>query len=431
MARRLVFLGLLLACLVLAARVGERYSWQLDLTTTRHHSLTPAATAALEQIGAGLEIVAFVPDYPIQRAQLEGLLAPYLGHPTGPRLRYVDPLQRPDEADALGARREGEIHLRVGDRREVVVEPSRTQIDAALNRLALRGERWIVSLTGHGERPIDGSPGGLGRFAERAEQLGYRIVSLDPRRIDRFPDNSGILLVAAPDQPLDERTKALVNGYLADGGRLLWLSGDQADPFAQSLGIRHLPGRVVDADAARFGLESPVNAIVDRLPSELLPQAPRQPAVLYQAAALEYEAIVGWHRVATLQSSAASWNETGGLQGRIRRDPEAGERAGPLTVGIALEADDGEAAPARVVYLGSPHLLTNAQLGRGANAEVALGLLRWLSDNPQLSVDRDAPDLDVRWSPAVGIGLAMGLMGALPLGYLVTGLLFRARRRRA
>ena len=431
MARRLVFLGLLLVCLVLAARISERYPWQLDLTTTGHHSLTPAATAALAEIGADLEIIAFVPDYPVQRAQLERLLAPYLAHPTGPQLQYVDPLQRPDEADALGARREGEVHLRVGDRREFVVSPDRTQIDAALNRLALRGERWIVSLSGHGERPIDGSPLGLGRFAERAEQLGYRVVSLDPRRIDRLPDNAGILLVAAPDRPLDERTKTLIQGFVANGGRLLWLSGDRADPFVQSFGIRHLPGRVVDADAARFGLESPANAIVDRLPEHLLPQTPQQPAVLYRSAALEYDEVDGWQRVATLQSSPASWNETGGLQGRIRRDPDAGERAGPLTVGIALEAVDGKGAQGRVVYLGSAHVLSNAQLGHGANAEVALGLLRWLSDNPRLSVDRTPRDLDVHWSPAVGVGLAVGLMGALPLAYLIAGLVFRARRRRA
>ena len=33
-----------------------------------------------------------------------------------------------------------------GDRREIVIAPNRGRIDQALNRLALRGERWIVSL---------------------------------------------------------------------------------------------------------------------------------------------------------------------------------------------------------------------------------------------------------------------------------------------
>lgn len=432
MTRRFVFLVLLATCVVLAARVGERYAWQLDLSAQRSNSLSPAAELALDRLGSGLDLVAFLPDYPFQRLQLARQLAPYLAHPSAPRLRYIDPLARPDLAEAEGAQRQGELHLRFAERREVVAEADSTQIDQALNRLALRGDRWIVSLTGHGERQIDDSPGGLARFAERAERLGYRVLGLDPRRIEQLPDNTAVLLIAAPRLAYDKRTTQLIDTFIDSGGRLLWLGGDAIEPLAETrFGIRHLPGIIVDADAARYGLDSPAYAIVDQVPASLVPRAPDQPATFYRATALDAMPVEPWQTTAVLRSSASSWNETGQLTGRLRRDADAGEQTGPLNVGIALQTVDGRAPPARVVYLGSAHLLSNAQIGRAANAALALGLVHWLSDNPQLLVADAAPDHHIRWSAGVGATLAVVLMGGLPLVYLGAGLWLRARRRRA
>ena len=48
MLKRLFFLMLLLACVILAARVGQHHDWQLDLTAQRSHTLSTAAARALD-----------------------------------------------------------------------------------------------------------------------------------------------------------------------------------------------------------------------------------------------------------------------------------------------------------------------------------------------------------------------------------------------
>jgi len=430
--RRIAFLALLTVCVVLIARVSERHEVIFDVTAQRNNSLSMTADQALNRLGPGLEFIAFVPEFPVQRLQMERQLAPYLSHATKPRLRYIDPLAAPDQAAALDAQHQGELHLLFGDRREIIVAPDRARIDQALNRLGLRGERWIVSLIGHGEMRIDNSPGGIGKFAERLERLGYRVVSLDPRRLDRLPDNAAVLLLAAPQQPYDRQTAQLIKNFTASGGRLLWLDSDpNSTLLGNQFGIHRLPGVVVDANAARFGLDSPAHAIVEDFPPALLPQTPAQPATLYRASALDIRVTDGWRSVATLRSSAMSWNETGELTGRLRHDANLGEQTGPLTLAVALERDNAQTPAARVVYLGSPHVMRNAQIGQLGNSETLLGLVHWLTENTALITTADAPDTTIRWSPAVGGSLAIVLMGVLPIVYLGIGILLRMRRRRA
>lgn len=431
MTRRVVLITLLTICLGLTARVSQQYGWDLDLSAQQINSLSNSAERALDALPGRLEMTALMPDYLVQRAQLERLLAPYLAHPSRPQLRFVDPVREPELARQLGVTRHGELQMRLGSRQEVIEVPNVQAIDMALNRLALQGERWIVSLKGHGESAADDSSAGLGRFVSHAENLGYRFISIDPRHVNRLPDNTAILLVAGPRQDYGDHTEALIGRYVAADGPLLWLQGEARPPMVQDgLGVDILPGTVVDPAAARHGLEHPDNAIVSDYPAELLPQAPQAHSVLQRSRGLVFEPVEGWQLVARLQSSPLSWNETAELRGQLERNPELGEQAGPLTLGVALQRTrkDGQQ---RVVILGNSRFIVNDQVGQAGNLDLALGLLRWLSGNAQLGNAPVAQDLDIHWSPQLAAVLAVVLMGLLPLVYLALGLWTRSRRRRA
>jgi hypothetical protein len=399
-ARRVLFALLLIACVLLLAKVSDRYSWRWDLTVQQSHSLSASAQRALDALQAPLEISAFIPEYPVQRAEISKLLAPYLAHPTRPSLRFVDPVAEPVLTRESGVTRHGELQLRSGERREVVGRPSAAAIDAALNRLALRGERWVVGFKGHGESEVNDTPGGLGRFVRRVENLGYRFVTLDPRQIQDLPGNATLLILTGPRQAYDE------------------------------LGVSVLPGVVVDAAAAQYGLDHPDNAVITEYPAALFEPPPVGHAVLKQARAIELSEREEWKPVGRLQSSARSWNETGDLRGRIARNPALGEQAGPLTIGVALRPVVGVQA-GRVVVLGGREFLSNDQIGQADNAALAIGLLNWLTANEQLSAPAAARDQDIDWSPTLAAVLAVGCMILLPIGYLATAWWLRKRRRRA
>lgn len=431
MVRRMLFLALLGACVLLAARVSEQYAWRLDVSAQRIHSLSATAQGALDALQAPLEITAFIPDYPVQRAQIEHLLAPYLAHPGRPVLQFIDPVEQPALARERGVTRHGELQLQVGPRREVIPAPGTAAIDLALNRLALRGERWIVTFKGHGEAEVDDTPGGLARFVSQAEGIGYRFVAVDPRNTADLPDNTAVLLIAGPQRAYSEQTLAQIGRFMARGGPVMWLL-DRAEPvvFPDGLRVDTLAGIVVDAAAAQHGMDSPDNAVVSDFPEALLQRPPDGASVFKRARGLTLATDAGWKVVGRLDSSPRSWNETGELHGRIARDPDLGEQAGPLSVGLALQRDS-DGIGQRLLLIGSRHFITNDQIGQAHNLTLALGLLNWSSDNPLVAADSAAPGLDIRWSAQFAGLLALVLMGVLPAAYLAFGLWLRSRRRRA
>lgn len=432
MLRRLLFFVLLITCVVLAATVSQRYSLHWDLSAVRINSLSKTAEQALGSLKEPLEITVYLPDYPVQRAEIRRLLKPYLDHSNNPQLQFIDPIKEPELARNAGVSKHGELHLDVGARHEVVAIPTANAIDQALNRLALSGEHWIVTFKGHGESQTDDSPSGLLRFAQHLEGLGYRVVSLDPRFIEDIPENAQLLLIAAPQQPYADDVYAQIDRFIARGGQLLWLSGADEVPteLGESFGIQQLPGIIVDAAAARHALDAPDNAVVSEYPKALFAETPDTHSVFKRSRALLANPHEPWQSVATLQSSPLSWNETGDLRGNTSRDPAAGEQPGPLHVAVALE--DAHRQPAhRAVFVGGLSLFSNDQFGLAGNQAVATGLVRWLTGNEQLGDTRVAPDLDIHWSPSLAAVLAILLMAVLPIGYGLTGFWLRRRRGRA
>lgn len=430
MLRRIVFFVLLLTCIVLAARVGERLSWQVDLSAHQIHSLSPAAASALDALAAPLQITVFIGDRPVQRAEIERLLAPYLAHRSRPQVRFVDPVADPAAARAAGVTGDIELHLATGARQEVLRRIEAAELDAALHRLARRGDRWIVALAGHGEARVDDSPGGLSTLAGRLRALGYRMLSIEATDLERMPENTAVVVLAAPERAYGPQARALIEDYLAGGGALL-VAVDEAEPQRLAgLAVETLPGIVVDAAAAAHGADRPDHAVIDRHPPGILARAPDGAALLRQARALRLAPDSDWRSLAEFNSSPRSWNETGSLRGEIRRDPALGEQAGPLAVGLALERGEGDSRQ-RALVLGSAHFLSNAELGRADNLSLAVGLFNWLSANEAVAAPRTGPDQRLRW-PALTAGLAgLVFMGMLPALYLFTGLVLRARRRRA
>lgn len=430
---RLLLPVLLLSVVTLTLALANRHAMQWDLTRERSHSLAPAASSALDalQRAGGLQITVFARDLPVTEAEIDRLLQPYRAHPATDRYRHIDPVADPDLARAAGVSRGTELHLHSGQRLEVVRELRREAIDAALARLALQGQRWIVVLRGHGEAAIDDGPGGIGQFARHVERLGYRVLALDPREIGSLPENTALVISAGSARDYPATIEQLLHDYRARGGALLWLFDSAFPAWAVvELGLAPLPGIVVDAAAADHALEQPDNAIVGQLPALIRLAATDAHAVLHRARGIDVQATESWQTVAQLRSSPRSWNETGELRGGISRDPQRGEHAGPVTVGVLLQRGE-EGSGGRIAMIGGHHWLTNAQVGHAANLALATGLVRWLTDNRELLTATVNDQLDVRWSAGTAGMLAALLMYLLPVAFIGTGIWLRHRRRKA
>jgi hypothetical protein len=463
-----VFALLLLAIVLTTGWLAARHDPYFDWTSSGRNSLTPESIAVLERLPAGgppLAITVFAPrEHPVGRA-VEQLLARYRRHRPDLAIHWVDPQRAPERARDADVRLLGQVMLEYRGRRENLTALGEGTLSSAIARLTLDRAPWIAVLEGHGERSPTGATGpDIGRFAQLLRQRGFRLRPLDLASAGSVPTNTDLLLVTQPSIALfPGEAKALVD-YVESGGNLLWLmdpASSTADagaglmglePLARVLGIRPLPGTVVDARAGELGFDAPSFAVVDDWPAHALGRDLERPAVLPGSLAFEVTAAPGWLMDATLASSPQSWNETGPIRGEVRLDPAAGEEPGPLPLAMVLtrpppaHEDDGASAgdtvdgpeagdtggttEQRVIVVGDGDFASNAHLASAENRTLALRMARWLTGLEDLITpppgadDRDNFTLSTPRTWAISAG-AVVLLPALLLG---AGLLLRWRR---
>lgn len=433
----LLFYLLLATAIGLAGWLSQRYQAVFDWSDRARNSLTSASQQLLERLEAPLLIRSFAPDNPQLRQRIRAVIEPYQRLRADITLEFINPSLQPELTRELGIRRSGELHLSYQGRSENLSILNEQQISNSIQRLIQQGQRWIATVEGHGERRLNGRANhDLGDFGAALRRKGYRIQPLQLTEQPAIPRNTALLVIAGPRVDYLPGELAVIRDYLDRGGNLLWLT----DPGSQhglpelfaDLELEILPGTVVDANAAKLGLDNPAIALVTRFPDH--PATNRfQLVTLYPfAAALKANPADGWQATPLLRTQPGSWNETSDLVGELQRDADRGEEPGPLTLGYAFSRQLGHGAQ-RLMVLGDGDFLSNSYLGNGGNLDLGLNLVRWLSgDDNLLDIPaRTAPDTRLDLDPVTGGAIGLGFLFVLPLLLIATGLVIWWRRRRA
>lgn len=428
---------LLVTTSALTLRHGHRYGGSWDLTAGARQSLAPQSRAVVARLAGPVRVTAIVPDAGGLRVPVQQLLDRYRRAKSDVSVQFLDPDLHPEQARQLGVRLPAELLIEHGGRSERVARISEQAVTASLQRLSLEGERWIVGLSGHGEADLLGKANfDLGELGRVLAQAGYRLHNFGPADGPWIPGNTALLVLAAPRVELLPARMRAVLDYLERGGNLLWLIADDGKAkladLASALGVRRLPGVVVDAAAKTVGADGPTIAVVSRYPDHPAVSGLTTLSLLPGATALEV-ATDEWSAVPILSTGAQSWNETGPVRGEVRLDAAAGELPGPLSLGWALTRPRaGERGEQRVVVVGDADFLSNAVVGNAGNLDLGINLVRWLgADDRLLDIpSRSAPDRQFEIGRPLGIALAAGFLFVLPLGLLATGLVVRFVRGR-
>lgn len=452
--RRQLLLQNIVYHILLAAAAGMlgwlsmRYSVEADLSAQNRNTLNPASVETLGQLTGPLDVNVFIGENETTRNAVQRLIGRYQRYKEDLQLTFINPDTNPAKVRTLGVNTLGEIIVEYEGRQERLQHLSEETFTNALQRLARGGERWIVFLTGHGERDPQGQQNhGLGDLGKRLMEKGFRVQTHNTLATPLIPDNTHVLVIAGPATSYLAGETRLLMDYIARGGNLLWLAEPGAkdyglSPLALQLGIRFLPGTIIDATTQDFGISEPDFALVVNYPKTPLTPGFSQFTLYPQAVAIE--AFTGAGSLALtaqpfLQTMPDSWTETGAIEGAVRFNENSEERAGPLTIGISLSRrlNSGmtTAAPGkneqRIVVTGDGDFLSNSFLGNGGNLELGLNIFNWLSHDDKF-IDLTpvmAPDAQVQLSTAAIVSIASFFLLALPLGLLAAGIAIWLRRR--
>lgn len=436
LAQNGLFLLLFLAAVGLLAWLSTQYVYQADWTYGHRNSLSPASVRLLDSLKQPVTVTAYAASGSPFRDPLQRFFAKYQAVKPDMRLGFVNPDTDPEAARREGITRDGEVVLSYGGRSEKLDEVNEAEVGNALQRLGRSSERYVVFLTGDGERSLLGEHNfDLGQFGKQLEAKGFKVEPLSLAASPSVPTNTAVLVVAGPQVKILPGMVRILRDYVRQGGNLLWL-GDPGplyglEPLAADLGVQFGAGTLVDPETQLFGINDPKVILVPKYPADSEVTQGMNSVTLFPAVtSVDAGRSSGWQVDAFLQTLPRSWLETGELAGAVSYDPKRGDRLGPLNIGLTLARRVKEHTQ-RIAVLGDGDFLSNAYLGNAGNLDLGLNLMNWLShDDAYIDINpRPAPDLSLSLTPLAQGVIGFGFLLVLPLGLLIAGVSVWLRRR--
>lgn len=428
----------LVLVLALVAWLSTRYTLATEWSTAGRGELADGSIELLEELDDRLDIVAFVRPDDFLAGHIERLVERYQRHHSDLRFRAINPDARPDLVRQFGVEGQGEMVVEYQGRQERVAAPSEPRLSAAIAALAGTDGRPVVYPQGHGERDLRGEANhDLGSFGQHLGDQGHALEAITALE-DGVPEEAGVLVIAGPRSDWLPGAEAAVTDWVEQGGNLLWLVDDgdreRLDFLAEALAIEILPGQVVEPRAEELlGVDNPRLLVLGDHPRHPVVDNLEGVSLFVGARALELTdaADERWQISQLLRSEERHWVETGDPDSP-EFDADAGDRRGPVTLGLTLTRALDETREQRVAVVGNAEFLANAYVGNGANMELGLQLVDWLTDGSGAGAvpARAAPDQTLELSSAQMIVIGFGFLVAIPAVWLgAAGWAWWRRRR--
>ena len=275
-------------------------------------------------------------------------------------------------------------------------------VTSALIRLR-EGKRWtVVFTTGHGETStaeLEPRKPGIGLWANRLTSTGSNVTPVNLIR-DNLPDETSLVIVAAPKTPFQADEVAKLKRYADKGGPLLLILGAERnglDEFLKSYNLAIGPGTIVDprlnyrrqpmlvfAPVLRSGAVA--HPVVDPLVDQVVLVPNASPIEIIRAGP-GTNVNMGFLPAPILQTSRESWAETDLTNPRVERGKD--DKPGPLNVGVAvverLDPAKAKTGKPRMVLFSSRFLADNFFIeAQPTNLDLLMNAIEWLRGRSEL-----------------------------------------------
>lgn len=436
-----IFTALFLALVMLLAFMARDYRKEWDVTRSARNSLSPQTLEILRQLDAPISVTAYAPTRDRSGTNvhkvIEDRLRAYQRAQPDLRLALVDPREDPKRAASAEVRTPAELVIEYRKRVEHMPlgEFSEQAFANVLMRLMRGASSVVLSLEGHGERKLDGAANhDLGTFGAQLEQKGIKLTNVNLGLAQDVPVNAALLVIASPKSDLQASEVEKIQRYVEAGGNMLWLIDPgplhALHPIGEKLGLVLTPGTVVDA-ASRPTSGPPVFAMAASYGNHPITAAFRYNTMFPYARHVGVSDSEEWRTTPLVEVAQRGWVEMGPLDEAPTFD-KARDLPGPVIIAAAFERAVGEKQQ-RIVVVGNGAFLSNAYIGGAGNLQLGVAMVNWLTGEDALvAIDpRPAADSRIDIGQMTLYAIAFGFLLALPLFFVMTGVVIWWRRRRA
>ncbi len=396
-ANLLVYTVVVVAIIVMANVAVRRYAdHRWDLTPNKQFSLSPQSRKIVKELKKDVTIYSFNRQAGGQSSR--DLLDLYSDASPKVSVRYVDPDRDPALARQYDVHTYGTIIVSSGERHYQAQGADEEGVTNALIHL-LTGQKSVYFLQGHGERELSGT--GREGFSDLKKAFGnenYQVKTLTLLQAQKIPADCALLVIAGPRTDYLPTETALIDKYVADGGRLLVMLDAGTD----------LPN--LDKLLAGWDITPKNDLVIDtNLMAQLAGAQPTMPLILQYGASpitapLKRSAtlfpftrsfVTGTGSGVATDALCRTSEQSYGVAGfnpsmhEVRFRPGK-DYKGPLTVAVSatLSPPEGSAAAhkpeGRVVATGTSLVAANVYLNEVANRDLVMNMVNWLTSEENL-----------------------------------------------
>jgi ABC-type uncharacterized transport system involved in gliding motility auxiliary subunit len=421
-----VFLAILVAVNYLGSRRNKRW----DFTSNQVYSLSDQTIKILKDLKEPVKVTVF--EQKGREDVHKDRLEEYQYQTSKLTTEYVDPDREPTRAQTAKIDSLPTILFEYKGRTERVQSSNEQDLTNALIKVVTGKTRKVYFTQGHGEKDIASSDRtGLSTAAEAMKQDNFSVESLVLVQQKTIPDDATVLVIAGPTTDFFPPEIEALNAYVAKGGKVLvmldpLLKGPAQPLLTQFLadwGIKAGTDVVLDVSGIgqRIGTDPSVPVAAPPYPTHPITQDFRFLTAYPMARSMApIEGGSNSHTaqpvVNTMQQSWAEADLAGLATGKeqVEFNADKGDKQGPITIASAVSAPatvtppapSGNSTPAnpddqpkpetRIVAFGDSDFAANVAIGIGANRDLFMNALNWVSQQENLIAVRPRQPEDRR-----------------------------------
>ncbi len=404
-----IYILVVLAVVVVANVLADRYNKSYDATANKRYSLSEET----QKIVGGLKQDATITYFNVSAnfAQGRDLLGEYSNLSAKVAVKYVDVEKDPEAARAAGI-----DHIPA----VTVTTDGRTNQAATVNEQGITGAfildisghvRTVCFATGSGEHSIDDSgPGGLSQLKQMLSNDNYETKTINLVTDDTIPASCTALVVAGPTTNYLPPAVTAIKGYVENGGRAMFMLGaplhfgqqpiadnDALTSLLQSWGVTADQDLVLDLNPVGqlYGVGPDVPLAHD-YSTQAIVAGMKQITTGFPLARSLTVAKTAKTAVQRLFDSSNSSIATTNLNSPAVNVRDPNNKRGPFVLGAAGTYAVGKAnEQGRFVVVGSSDWASNKFVGAlNGNGDLAANAIDWLcSDEGLISIRPKKPEV--------------------------------------
>ena len=389
----------------------ERFNKRWDLTANQQFSLSEQTVKLLQNLNAPVKFLVFDQEANFDRFRTR--LTEYDYQSDQVDVEYIDADKRPVQARQYNVEAYGTVVIEYMGRTERVTSDTEQELTNGLIKVLTGEQKKVYFVQGHGEKDTgDTERAGYSSIAAALGRDNYAFEKLVLPQQKDVPADASVVVLAGPRSDLLQPEGDMLRRYLEKGGHLMVLL-DPPDAAGASMPVLDTLLREWSVDAGNnvvidasgvgqiFGGDASVPVAATYSPHPITERFNMLTAYpLARSVAPTQSATEGRVAQTIIETSPRSWAEADvKASGEVALNPEAGDKPGPVSIGVAVTAPAKEtAAPAakpaegeqppkpetRNAVIGDSDFAANYALGIQGNRDLFMNAVNWLAQQENL-----------------------------------------------